>query len=158
MYNIYNYISVSVYTGILKNLYFSICIANQEFIPIPLIPCTIEFFLVFSLFLFEAPFWQWWTWLPLYNQCPVTSGSSSFKDPPLPPWALTPDTGPPPPSPFSWCQYLPHLMPRLPSIPVLMPALPAPSKGFCMELYKKEERHWHSILSSLWRIISQLYN
>ena len=37
MYNIYNYTSVSVYIDILKYLYFTICISNQEFVLMPLI-------------------------------------------------------------------------------------------------------------------------
>ena len=37
MYNIYNYTSVSVDIDILKYLYFTICISNQEFVLMPLI-------------------------------------------------------------------------------------------------------------------------
>ena len=49
VYNIYNYSSVSVYISILKYLYFSVYIANQEFTPIPLIP--VQYHRVLSSFL-----------------------------------------------------------------------------------------------------------
>lgn len=49
MYNIYNYTSVSVYIDMLKYLYFSICISNQEFVPMPLIPT--QYLRVLSSFL-----------------------------------------------------------------------------------------------------------
>lgn len=60
-------------------------IADQEFIPVPLIPNQYHSILSgFFLFLISSSlFWQWWTWLPLCNLYPVTSAPSSCRDPVL---------------------------------------------------------------------------
>ena len=56
VYNIYNYTSASVHIDTLKYLYFSTCISNQEFMPIPLIPTQHRRILSsFLLFLICSP-------------------------------------------------------------------------------------------------------